>query len=80
MKIRIVSPVTLHAETWAIALKGADRGFTVERRYFDAACDPETTACEPITGIPAGGRVRVELTVVVDVERAHVSVFGLAGW
>jgi Flp pilus assembly protein TadG len=30
MKIRIVSPARINAESWAIALKGADRSFTVE--------------------------------------------------
>ncbi|HRN67865.1 MAG TPA: Ig-like domain-containing protein [Promineifilum sp.] len=55
-------------------LDPVNRGFTVERRYFDAACDPETTACEPIDSIPAGGRVRVELTVVVGNDRTYVLV------
>jgi len=61
----------------AIAVDQLDpisRGFTVERRYYDAACDPETETCEPIDSIPAGGRVRVELTVVVPNDRTFVLV------
>ena len=61
----------------AIAVDHLDpisRGFTLERRYYDAACDPETETCEPIDSIPAGGRVRVELTVVVSNDRTYVLV------
>ena len=61
----------------AIAVDHLDpisRGFTVERRYYDAACDPETETCEPIDSIPANGRVRVELTVVVPNDRVYVLV------
>ena len=50
----------------AIAVEALDpisRGFTVERRYYDAACDPAAETCEPIDTIAAGGRVRVELTL-----------------
>ncbi|MBP9501097.1 MAG: Ig-like domain-containing protein [Candidatus Promineofilum sp.] len=61
----------------AIAVDQIDpisRGFTVERQYFDAACDPEAGACEPINSIPAGGQVRVELTIVVSNDRVFVTV------
>lgn len=61
----------------AIAVDQLDpinRGFTVERRYFDAACDPEVQTCEPIDSIAAGQRVRVELTVVVSNDRVFVVV------
>lgn len=61
----------------AIAVDQIDpvsRGFTVERQYFDAACDPETETCQPITSIPAGGQVRVELTIVVSNDRVFVTV------
>ena len=50
------------------------RGFTVERRFYDAACDPVAETCEPIDSIPAGGRVRVELTVIVPNDRIYVMV------
>ncbi len=61
----------------AIAVDQLDpisKGFTVERRYYDAACDPETEVCEPIDSIPANGRVRVELTVIVPNDRVYVLV------
>ncbi|CUS05059.2 putative Alpha-2-macroglobulin domain protein [Candidatus Promineifilum breve] len=61
----------------AIAVEQLDpisRGFTVARRYFDAACDPATETCEPIAGIAAGERVRVELTVIVPNDRVYVLV------
>lgn len=51
-----------------------NRGFSVERRYYDAACDPETETCEPIDSIAANQRVRVELTVVVSNDRIYVVV------
>jgi uncharacterized protein YfaS (alpha-2-macroglobulin family) len=40
------------------------RGITVQRAYYDAACDPEAEACQPITSIQAGQQVRVELTII----------------
>ena len=49
-------------------------GFTVERRYFDAACDAATETCEPIDTIPTSGQVRVELTVVIPNDRIYVMV------
>jgi len=61
----------------AIAVEALDpisRGFTVERRYYDAACDPAAETCEPIDAIAAGGRVRVELTVIVPNDRIYVMV------
>ena len=61
----------------AIAVESLDpisRGFTVERHYYDAACDADTETCEPIDSIPANGRVRVELTVIVPNDRVYVVV------
>jgi uncharacterized protein YfaS (alpha-2-macroglobulin family) len=61
----------------AIAVDQLDpvsRGFTVERRYFDADCDPATETCEPIDSIQAGGRVRVELTITVPNDHIYVLV------
>lgn len=43
-----------------------DRGFTIRRAYYDAACDPEQTACEPLTRFQAGQQVRVELTITAS--------------
>lgn len=61
----------------AIAVEALDpisRGFTVERHYYDAACDAETETCEPIDSIAANGRVRVELTINVPNDRVYVVV------
>jgi len=61
----------------AIAVDQLDpisRGFTIERRYYDAACDPATETCEPIDSIAANERVRVELTIVVPNDRVFVVV------
>jgi uncharacterized protein YfaS (alpha-2-macroglobulin family) len=55
-------------------LDPVNRGFTVNRRYYDAACDPKTETCEPIDSITANQRVRVELTVVVPNDRIYVLV------
>ncbi len=56
------------------ALDPISRGFTVERRYFDAACDPATETCEPIDAIASDGQVRVELTIIVPNDRVYVTV------
>ncbi len=41
------------------------RGVTVQRVYYDAACTPTDNApCPTIDRIPAGGQVRVELTII----------------
>lgn len=61
----------------AISMENLDpisRGFTVERRYYDAACDPNEGGCEPIESIAVGQRVRVELTVIVPNDRTFVMV------
>ena len=51
-----------------------NRGFTVERVYYDAACDPELEECAPITEIEAGQKVRVVLNIIVDNNRVNVIV------
>lgn len=51
-----------------------DRGFTVERAYFDASCDPAESQCEPITEMEAGQEVRVELNVVVPKDGVYVVI------
>jgi uncharacterized protein YfaS (alpha-2-macroglobulin family) len=51
-----------------------DRGFSVERAYFDATCDPAENECQPITEIEAGQEVRVELTVIVPSDSVYVVV------
>ncbi|MCO5198691.1 MAG: Ig-like domain-containing protein [Anaerolineae bacterium] len=41
-----------------------ERGIVVSRQYFDAACDPLTETCEPITTVTSDQQVRVELTII----------------
>ena len=49
-----------------------DRGFTVQRTYYAANCDPATEECQPLTSITAGERVRVELTLILPHARRYV--------
>ena len=51
-----------------------ERGFTVERAYYDAECDPEESDCQPISAIEAGKEVRVELTIVAPSDGVYVVV------
>jgi uncharacterized protein YfaS (alpha-2-macroglobulin family) len=51
-----------------------DRGFTVERAYYDAACDPTEDECQPINEIKAGEAVRVELTIIAASDGVYVVV------
>ncbi|MCB0006322.1 MAG: hypothetical protein KDE04_07695, partial [Anaerolineales bacterium] len=67
---------TLHLDAFvdANSVQAVDRGFTVQRVYYDAACDPETESCEPITSIAAGQQVRVELTITTETDHTFVMV------
>jgi alpha-2-macroglobulin len=58
----------------AADVQAVNRGFTVQRLYYDAACDPDTQECQPITSIKAGQMVRVELTVILPHDRLYVIV------
>jgi uncharacterized protein YfaS (alpha-2-macroglobulin family) len=62
---------TMHMNTAVDAsqVDAINRGFQVERTYFDAACDLEVESCEPITQIEAGQQVRVVLTIHTDNDR-----------
>jgi len=51
-----------------------NRGFSIERTYYDAACDPDEEACQPIEQIEAGQKVRVVLTVIVANDRLYVTL------
>ncbi|WP_420645216.1 Ig-like domain-containing protein [Candidatus Leptofilum sp.] len=51
-----------------------NRGVSVERVYYDAACDPETETCEPITQIEAGQQVRVVLTVIAENDLVYARI------
>ena len=55
-------------------LEPLERGFAVERAYFDAACDPNENECQPIDKVTAGQEVRVELTIVVQNDGVYVVV------
>ena len=55
----------LNADPPAESVEATNRGFIVQRAYYDAACDPETETCLPIDTIESGQQVRVELTIIV---------------
>ncbi len=59
---------TLHLNTAVDASQVAalNRGIHVERVYYDAACDPETATCTPISQIAAGQQVRVVVTIQTE--------------
>jgi uncharacterized protein YfaS (alpha-2-macroglobulin family) len=50
----------VNAET----VESTSQGITVQRFYYDAACDREVLDCQPIDRIVAGQRVRVELSII----------------
>jgi uncharacterized protein YfaS (alpha-2-macroglobulin family) len=51
-----------------------NRGFSVQRLYYDASCDSLISECEPISQIEAGQQVRVELTIVLANDQPFVVV------
>jgi uncharacterized protein YfaS (alpha-2-macroglobulin family) len=57
---------TMHLNSFVSAenIGPANHGLTVQRTYYDAACDPQEETCEPISEIATGQRVRVELTII----------------
>lgn len=62
---RLYYNMHLNAYLPAESVAATSRGFTVERAYYDAACDPESETCLPIDSIAPGQQVRVQLTVIV---------------
>jgi hypothetical protein len=62
---RLYYNMHLNAFLPAESVAATSRGFTVQRTYYDAACDPESDTCLPIDSIAPGQQVRVELTVIV---------------
>ncbi len=46
-------------------LEPINRGIDVQRKYYDANCDPLEGDCAPITEIESGQQVRVEVTMIV---------------
>jgi uncharacterized protein YfaS (alpha-2-macroglobulin family) len=67
---------TTHLDSFISAenLDPVSRGITVERAYFDAACDPEESVCQPISEIEAGQQVRVELTIIAPNDLVYAVV------
>jgi hypothetical protein len=67
---------TMHMNTAVNAsqVSPINRGIHVERAYFDAACDPETETCEPITQIQAGQQVRVVVTIQTENDLLHAII------
>jgi alpha-2-macroglobulin len=58
----------------AAEVSAVNRGFIIQRAYYDAACDPEVDDCRPIDQVRAGSQVRVELTLIVPHDRLYVIV------
>ncbi|WP_420631052.1 Ig-like domain-containing protein [Candidatus Leptofilum sp.] len=67
---------TMHLES-SIAMnfvQPVNRGVSVERVYYDAACNPDTETCEPITQIEAGQQVRVVLTIITENDLVYARI------
>lgn len=64
----------LNSAVDANQVSALNRGFALERAYYDAACDPDQTVCEPIEEIQTGQRVRVVLTAIVPNDRLYVTL------
>ena len=58
----------------ASTASATSRGISVQRIYYDAACDPEEETCEPITRIEAGQQVRVQLTIIAESDLLYAIV------
>ncbi|MDX1663382.1 MAG: hypothetical protein R3272_06280, partial [Candidatus Promineifilaceae bacterium] len=72
---RLYYTAHLDAFVMAEAVQPVSRGVTVERLYYDGECDPEgDTACQPLTQIEAGQRVRVELTIIAPDDLLYLRV------
>jgi uncharacterized protein YfaS (alpha-2-macroglobulin family) len=71
---RLYYTTYLDAFVNAESVEAVDRGFTIERTYYDADCDPAETTCTPLTSIGAGQRVRVELSITTPNDRSYVRV------
>ena len=67
---------TVHLDSFipAESVTAVSRGMSLQRAYYDAACDPDQETCEPITQIQAGQQVRVELTLVAPNNGLYVTL------
>lgn len=71
---RLYYTVHLNSFVDAASVSAVSRGVTVQRTYYDAACDPEAETCQPIDRIEAGQQVRVELTIVAPNDLVYAIV------
>ena len=67
---------TAHLDAFlsADSVQAVDRGFSVTRTYYDAACDAEKEVCQPLTAMQSGKKVRVELTIIATDSQTFVRV------
>ncbi len=67
---------TMHLNSFLLAesVSAVSRGITVQRTYYDAACDPEAESCDPISEIAAGQQIRVELTIIAPNDLVYAVV------
>lgn len=68
---RLYYNVHLNAFLPVESVTAVSRGVIVQRAYYDAACESD---CLPIETIPAGGRVRVELTIIAPNDLVYATV------
>ena len=71
---RLYYTVHLNSYVAAESVSAVSRGVSVQRAYYDAACDPEQTVCEPLTAVAVGQAVRVELTIIAANDLVYVTV------
>ncbi len=67
---------TTHMDSY-IAVEFIDpvtRGISVQRTYYDAACDPAVDDCQPITQITAGEKVRVVLDIIAANDLVYATI------
>ncbi|MCA9996333.1 MAG: hypothetical protein KDE56_11330, partial [Anaerolineales bacterium] len=62
---RLYYTLHLNAALDVSTISPLDRGLSIQRTYYDAACDPESDDCQPIDTIAAGQQVRVVLDITV---------------
>jgi uncharacterized protein YfaS (alpha-2-macroglobulin family) len=63
---RLYYTIHLNSYLGAATADAVNRGISVQRFYYDAACQPGVDACQPIDAIESGQQVRVELTIVAQ--------------
>jgi alpha-2-macroglobulin len=71
---RLYYNVHLNAFLPVESVQPTSRGITVQRTYYDAACDATEEECQPISSIAAGQQVRVELTIIAPTDLVYAVV------